>query len=106
MCGLWGTSAGLWLAVVPLLLGLAGGLVALTLRTANRWEGRTPPDSSEHLLRRRYAAGHVSHQQYQDALMAMLQDRYIRGRLSLDAYERQVARVLAPLSANSAPPVV
>ena len=96
MCGVGGTTAGLWLMLIPLLVFLVGGLVALSFWAAHTWPVRSAPEGKERLLRGHYAAGVISRQQYQDALLDMLKDRYVRGALRLEEYEARVARLFAP----------
>jgi|GEM_PF-5803609 len=98
-CGAWGSGL-LWLSVMPVVLVvLLVGILVLALRhPLVVWE---PSPPREHLLRVSYASGEISRDQYLEALVEVLKDRYVRGDIRLDEYEAAVASLLGGPSGRS-----
>ena len=63
--GGWGMMG--WFGGIGMLLVLAGlvALVALLVRTPRSTEQNPPPDTAIEVLRRRYAAGEISRQEFE-----------------------------------------
>ncbi|MBI3979674.1 MAG: SHOCT domain-containing protein [Chloroflexi bacterium] len=92
--GPWGSGVLSWPGQMLLVLFiLALGLVALALW---RRDGRVRrrPLLPEEMLRERYAAGEITRQQYQEALVDVLKGRYVLGELDLAEYELRLGRLL------------
>lgn len=86
-----GTTA--WLVLGALLL-LLPGLTALAVWGARGVIIPHRPRSPDEALRERFALGAISRQQYRQALVDILKDRYIRGELDLDEYETRLDLLL------------
>lgn len=82
----------LWIGLAFALLVVLGGVVLLA-RAGHASIGARAA-SPEQALRVRFARGEITRKQYQDALVKLFQDRYVRGDLDLAAYEARVSQVL------------
>lgn len=83
------------LVLVILMVGIA----LLAGLTVTRRQGRHRPERPQmpasELLRKRYARGELTRQDYQQGLVDVLTDRYVQGEIDLGAYEARLARLLA-----------
>ena len=94
-----GLSSVGWLGLAILLVG--GGLAvagSVRRRRTRRRPGSLSPDQ---WLRLRFANGEIGRQEYQDALVTGLQDRYVRGDIDLDEFDARLTRLLAEPRARS-----
>jgi len=82
----------LWILSVLIAPVLMVAGVVLLLRRS-RSAPTTVIRSPEEELRVRYARGEMGRQQYQDAMVEILKDRYVRGIMDLREYERRVSRL-------------
>ncbi len=88
-------DAGAWGVLGLLGLLLALGLVAFGVWRRDAGAPARPLRSPEERLRERYAAGALTRPQYQEALVDLLKDRYVRGELDVDEYEARLEHLLA-----------
>ena len=91
------TAGGLAAGRFPAVLAVPAMLAAVfALGTARRHSReRRAIASPEDDLKTQYALGEISREQFQDGLVEILKDRYVRGIIGLEEYERRVGRVFS-----------
>lgn len=65
-CGGWGWMAAGWIVMLVFWGLIIAGIVLLVRALANRRVGRPGPDSALEVLRRRYAAGEITKEQFEE----------------------------------------
>jgi uncharacterized membrane protein len=58
-------------------------------------EDRSPADQARETLRLRFARGDITRQQYEEALVELLKERYVRDELDMSEFEDRLSGVLA-----------
>ena len=94
-----GLSPAGWLVLVVVLVG--SGLAAAGLVRWRRTRRRLSSLSPDQRLRLRFASGEIGRQDYEDALVKGLQDRYVRGDIDLGEFNARLTRLLAEPRARS-----
>lgn len=95
--------AALALALVAAILGapamLSFWLIRRQMRQRRENARSAEPElelGPEALLRRRYVAGEIGYEQFQQEMMGRLKDRFARGELGVSDYEREIEKLLEP----------